>query len=234
MTDRQVSTFNKIIKKECDLVRYKDKLNQGKYILNKIKEEIPKLLVETKSVHRFRYEIVSFFSVMRSVTWVIQKDLKKHSNFKKWYEDIVLKKLRPFKNTIDIRNVLEKEGNRFPLFVFFYETVDGKVFEITWDYSGDDVEQLVGFGGEFPVFIPESVTDEDLNKINCEIYGGITKLVMENVHTSKIKEVRLIFEDITSEDNIEKKMTIEKFEKFVDDYFEVMKEIVEEAEKFRI
>ena len=68
-------------------MRFRDKLSEAKYHLNKIKEESKQLLVRknAKSLHRFRFEISSFFSSARSVTFVIQKDLSHNIGFNEWY-----------------------------------------------------------------------------------------------------------------------------------------------------
>ena len=98
-------------------MRFKDKLYEAKYHLKRIKEESITILDDVKARHRFRFEIGSFFSAARSVTWVIKKDLSDKADFKEWYTKEVESKLTQFKKTVNLRNILEKEGNRFPLFV---------------------------------------------------------------------------------------------------------------------
>jgi hypothetical protein len=94
------------------MLRAKDKLEEAEFFLEKLKETSGK-------GREFRYYLSACVSASRSITWVLQKDLRSEygSKFDDWWnekKDAVPTSSISFEVIRDLRNVLQKQGNVVP------------------------------------------------------------------------------------------------------------------------
>lgn len=71
---------------------------------------------KSKKSKEFKYEFNSLVNSFRSITFVLQKCFNKHKDFKEWYAPVQaeLKENEFAKIIHELRNINQKEGNRYP------------------------------------------------------------------------------------------------------------------------
>jgi len=96
------------------------------------------------ALHRLRFAFNAFVSSARSVTFVLQKDLrsKEGEAFNIWYSN-AKQLLTSHSNLADARTVTQKEGNRIPLSETEYEHPGGTKYTVVWDLSHNDPNAFV-------------------------------------------------------------------------------------------
>lgn len=107
------------------MLRALDRLEEAEFFLRKAEETGGKR-------PEFRYYFSALVSAARSITWVLQHDLRsKHgANFDSWWEArkaAIPASPIPFDVIAQLRNVLQKEGSRLPLEVYSAEVSGGPV-----------------------------------------------------------------------------------------------------------
>lgn len=69
-------------------MRYRDKLRETKWNLENVKKYLSKEVIKFNQLDYFRFNFVAFIYSSRSVTLVIQKDLKHKDGFKEWWDEM--------------------------------------------------------------------------------------------------------------------------------------------------
>lgn len=128
-----------------------DKLQEARFhlrLLNEYKNEIDENT--PKSIHRFRFAFNALVIAARSVTFVLQKDLRSiyGDKFNTWYE-IKQKELSTYKSFVEIRNVVQKEGNKVLFSENILEDSEGNEWTIVWDHSENNIDSLISMSVKF-------------------------------------------------------------------------------------
>lgn len=132
-------------------LRAREKLTEARFFLEELKRN-------RNNWNNFQRYLSAFIAAWRSVTWVLQKDIKttltdaareNSDELMKWYreEAQILRALPHAKALLELRNVLEKEGGRLPVyqFVVIGLTDEFKRLELSYDAS---TSQFVKVGWE--------------------------------------------------------------------------------------
>src|SRR4051812_8109821 len=110
-----------------------DKIFEASYHLGRAEEDAKRWAQrEGAAVQRFRYSFSAFVSSARSATFALHKEFCGRPGFDEWYTE-VQQRLRDdpdAKRFRTLRNIIEKEGNRLPLFVLRFSASDGTSREI--------------------------------------------------------------------------------------------------------
>lgn len=126
-----------------------DKWIESKYHLKRMKEKWFEIQSEnadkSKFSRDFKFEFNSFVNSCRSITFVLQKCFKnKAEGFENWYEKIQeeLKQNDFAKMIVELRNINQKEGNKYPDIIEI--KIINKFFqsEITYSPIPDNKSQL--------------------------------------------------------------------------------------------
>ena len=159
------------------MLRATDRLNEAEFFLGKLKETGEK-------DPEFRYYLSALLSASRSITLVLQEDLrpKYGEKFNEWWEsrrESVSHGPFSFGTIRNLRNVFQKKGSRLPL-LFKSEDSDEKsgTAEITWDPSrgSEGLEKLV-------INFPPGIT------IKLEDVQGESKEELDERLTAKVMEI---------------------------------------------
>jgi hypothetical protein len=115
----------------------RDKLQEAEFFLDRLREH--------DSGRDFRYYLSAFLSAARSVTWVLQAELKSKygDEFERWYEphQRTLAVDRIARIVKEARNILLKRGSREPVYTSTYRSPLGaESVSISWtiDQLADD------------------------------------------------------------------------------------------------
>jgi len=219
-------------------MRSRDKLYETQFYLRQMRKFAAEYSAgDHKAFHRFRFSFNSFVSASRSITFVLQKDLKSRysTEFDNWYEEERIA-LAEFAQFTKIRNVILKEGSRLPLSEICYEDSDGNIFTIVWDHAGDDIEQLIGYSidlgpkHEIGRYFPAGATEDELKTwAAAALQEHLTTMDMACLLTrAKMLSQKLRIDDDGPAISIEEFITV------CANYAEALRAIVEKAyAKFR-
>ena len=175
-------------------MRVNDKIEEARFFLEEIKKN-------KKSIPKLRYYINSFIVSWRSVTFVLQKQYKAiyGKAFEEWYEKKakMLRALPQAKALLNMRNVIQKEGNRLP------------IYQIEWD---DPENQLDSIIASYDPSIKEITRIEmNINKDNPNAVSRFPKPIPINKVENHKEEIDNAF--LSSASRIIPKVAI-NFEKF--------------------
>ena len=142
------------------------KIGQVKYHLNLMKETDP-------STDAFLFNLVSFITSGREVTWYLQKEFSGSPKFKEWYavKQQQMKKSETFTFFRDKRNIVVKEG--FPevkgytdYVKFFYINGEGKVAKGScWAHPSAQPMDIIVPGGVVTIAPNRATAKTSLNTI---------------------------------------------------------------------
>ena len=200
-----------------------DKWLECAYHLKRMKKkwfEIQEEGVDKRIVSReFKYEFNSFVNSCRSVTFVMQKCFRnKAKGFEKWYEKIQeeLKQNEFAKIVVDLRNINQKEGNKYPDIIEVRIVNDYFQSEITFSPFPVEVNDLlnkVKISEEQKKLIPENIVNYNLaprlenfninlvydNKID-ETYEEARTKMGEILIAETFKEIAIKMSEITEDE----------------------------------
>lgn len=127
-----------------------DKWLEANYHLKRMKEKWFENQNEgvdkSKESREFKYEFNSFVNSSRSLTFVMQKCFKnKAEGFETWYENIQeeLKRNEFAKLLVDLRNINQKEGNKYPDIIEVRVINDYFLFETTYSPFPSENNDLI-------------------------------------------------------------------------------------------
>ncbi len=151
-------------------MRSRDKLHETEFHLRQMRKFAAEYSSgDHKAFHRLRFSFNSFVISARSITFVMQKDLRSRYTveFDTWYEN-ERTALAKFGQLTAIRNIVQKEGSRLPLSETCYEDSDGNIHTIVWDHAGDDIDQFIShrieFGSKHEIgkYFPAGATEDEI------------------------------------------------------------------------
>lgn len=208
-----------------------DKLYEAKYNFRRMREEV--ILIPQESgathIHRFRFHTNAFVNAARSVTFIIQKQYRglHGGNFDDWYakQQAQLSQQKVF---VELRNVIQKEGNRLPLFKSKSIAPDGNILHYTWDYSGEGQKQMKAFtlilSEKYE--IGRTISDEmDFEKFIKEGIQRVETIILNSKGPLVKLERSLIIDDKGTE------VTFEEFLDMCNQYLNILEQIVDEGER---
>ncbi len=133
-----------------------DKLKQTKYHLDNMIYfgenilSLPKFVDQVEVINKLRYEFSAYVTSSRSVTFVLQKDLRTKftDRFDDWYNQQKKSLFTDdkFNQFIKIRNMLEKEGNVIPHIILHALSDQGNLAKLEFDFSQLPGKMLTKYG----------------------------------------------------------------------------------------
>jgi len=153
-----------------------DKLGEAEFFLKKMK-----LCREGRG--EFRYYLSAFLSATRSVTWVLQKDLRtKHGEqFEKWYKEQELKMASNQTAALVkfLRNVVLKEGARLPIYTLKIQNPEQSSEYVEYKY---DLGTLRGKGRlVLSYFLPENEANIIIDELDETSHIDIEEQFKEKI-----------------------------------------------------
>ena len=93
-------------RKACPIPETHDRLSAAHHFLHGILDNYHK-------ANEMRWNLNAFLEAARSVTWVLQKELKQHSGFEHWYgnQQAKMRGNAILKLLVEKRNYVVKQGN---------------------------------------------------------------------------------------------------------------------------
>lgn len=190
--------------------------------------------LNSKPIHRFRFNTNAFMNSARAVTLVLQKDYKTlEPSFDNWYQEKI-KSLDSSQNSklfLNLRNINQKEGNRLPIFVSEHEDIDKTRFQFQWDYSETGEKRMHGMGihfgtkHDFGVHIPHGTPNKEIEEKLAKVLPKAMKEAYEkfNFSTSKLVNFSILINDEKTE------VLIHEFIDMCNDHYSVLDRIVKDA-----
>lgn len=162
-------------------LRARGRLTEAQSLLNELKRN-------RNNLNNFQRHLNAFISAWRSITWVLQKDIKRtlagaprenRAELMRWYgeEAQSLRALPHAEALLELRNVLEKEGSRLPVyqFVLIGLSDEFQTLELSYDVS---TSQFIKVGGQIDpeaalrhgavIRLPKPMTGEEAESWTAE------------------------------------------------------------------
>ena len=180
------------------LAATRDKLAEAKYFLNMLDSQL--------SRHEAKYLLSALFSASRSITWVLQKELRSAGadTFDAWWESHrgdLSTELFPFRLLSQTRNTLVKEGNVDPLLDVTVE-LDDCTISSRWDQTkraeGCQTMTFVFKTGQEPTFTSRMDSDEIAKCVEGKFHPPDIQAMLLEAITRHMTAMPVKLEEATS------------------------------------
>ena len=128
------------------MARSRDKFHEAQFHLRQLQEEFRRYeRNDGAALQRFQWLLAAFATSARSVTFALQREYRHAPGFDEWYAKVQrqLKEDETAALFVELRNVMQKEGNRLPMFRIKVGLTNGNTYDVMFDVSRKAFDRVV-------------------------------------------------------------------------------------------